>query len=324
MTQLVHHDASAGGATVTLTVRDISPVAEDCVALTLARPDGTALPEWAPGAHIDLVLGDDLVRQYSLCGDPNDTTAWRLGVLREPDSRGGSQFVHDHLHAGSAVSIRGPRNHFPLVQAENYVFIAGGIGITPILAMIAAAESAGTPWRLLYGGRRRTSMAFLDEVERFRDAVTVHPQDEYGLLDLDGFLGQADADSAVYCCGPEPLIAAVETVCAARDLSLHVERFTPKPLSGTPANHAFEVVCAASGITVAVPADSTILAAVREAGIEVLSSCSEGTCGTCEADVVEGEPDHRDSVLTPQERQSGESMMICVSRCLGKRLVLDL
>ncbi|CQD06740.1 ferredoxin [Mycobacterium europaeum] len=307
-----------------LTVHDIALIAEGCIGLVLQKSDGTELPEWTPGAHIDLILGADLVRQYSLCGDPSDRLSWRLGILLEPDSRGGSRYLHEQVRVGSTLRARGPRNHFPLDPGERYLFVAGGIGITPIWTMVRAAEAAGAQWQLLYGGRSRTSMAFLDELEKFGDRVMIRPQDEYGLLDLPAFVHGADEDTAVYCCGPEPLITAMENVCATESLGLHVERFAPKPITDAGPNEEFEVVCAQSGITLTVPANSTILAEVRKAGIEVLSSCSEGTCGTCEVDILEGVPDHRDSFLTPGERKSGESMMICVSRCLGGRLVLDI
>lgn len=312
--------------TIDVIVREAEKIADDCVALVLERAGGGDLPTWEPGAHTDVVMGGGLVRQYSLCGDPADTSNWRIGVLREPNSRGGSIYLHDRVQAGSALIVQGPRNHFPLVTTEHYLFVAGGIGITPILTMVHAAESAGADWRLLYGGRRRESMAFLDELEGYGDRVMVRPEDKYGLLDLTGFLADASPDTAAYCCGPEPLIAAMEETCEKTTfpLSLHVERFAPKPVVSTVVNEEFEVVCEASGITVTVPADSTILAEVRKAGIEVLSSCTEGTCGTCETDIIEGTPDHRDSVLTPEDRKTGESMMICVSRCIGKRLVLDL
>ncbi len=310
--------------TIELIVRSVERIADDSIAVIVGRPDGTELPPWAPGAHIDLILDNGLIRQYSLSGDPSDRFTWRLGVLREPDGRGGSSHLHDHIRVGSPLTAHGPRNHFALVPEPRYLFVAGGIGITPILPMIAAAEGAGARWRLLYGGRRRTSMAFTGELGTYGDRVSIRPQDEYGLLDLDAFLRDADEDTAVYCCGPEPLIAAVENACTAHSLPLHVERFAPKPTVATAPNEAFEVECARTGITLTVPPDSTILAEVRKAGIEVLSSCSEGTCGTCETDVLEGVPDHRDSVLTPEERKTGESMMICVSRCAGERLVLDL
>lgn len=324
MPQLLHGEDGAAVETLEVTVRDAALIAEGCLGLVLQKSDGTELPVWAPGAHIDLLLGDGLVRQYSLCGDPSDKLSWRLGILREPNSRGGSSYLHDQVHVGSTLRVAGPRNHFHLDPAEHYLFVAGGIGITPILTMVHAAEAAGAQWRLLYGGRSRTAMAFVDELEKFGDRVVIRPQDEFGLLDLAAFVRDADKDTAVYCCGPEPLITAMENVCATESLALHVERFAPKPVTDAGPNEEFELLCAQSGITLTVPADSTILAEVRKAGIEVLSSCSEGTCGTCETDVLEGVPDHRDSFLTPEERKAGESMMICVSRCLGKRLVLDL
>ncbi|WP_244206606.1 PDR/VanB family oxidoreductase [Streptomyces swartbergensis] len=299
--------------------------ADGVVALTLHAADGQPLPAWEPGAHVDLILGSAATRQYSLCGDPADRHTFRLGVLRDPNGSGGSLHVHDQLKEGDTVRIRGPRNNFPLVEAERYLFIAGGIGITPILAMLRAAEAAGAGWQLVYGGRQRVSMAFLDELAGYGDRVTVWPQDEKGFIDLDGLLGVPQPDTKVYCCGPEPLLAAVEQKCAAwpRE-ALHVERFVAKPLSEPVLNEAFEVHLAQSDLTLSVSPDRSILAAVEEAGIGVLSSCQEGTCGTCETTVLEGEPDHRDSVLDSAAREAGDRMMICVSRSCTKRLVLDL
>jgi ferredoxin-NADP reductase len=300
-------------------------VSDGVVALTLREVDDHPLPAWTPGAHIDLILGEAPTRQYSLCGDPADHHRWRLGVLRDPDGRGSSLFVHDHLQVGVTVRVRGPRNNFPLVDAPNYLFVAGGIGITPILTMTAAADVAGATWELVYGGRRRESMAFLDELARHGDRVTVAPQDEVGLLDLDTLLGTPRPGTLVYCCGPEPLLAAVEqrcTVWPAR--SLHVERFSAKPLTEPALAEAFEVHLVQSELTLSVPPGRSILDVIEDAGIGVLSSCAEGTCGTCETPVLEGEPDHRDSVLTDEERQAGGCMMICVSRSRSPRLVLDL
>ncbi|MFE7275516.1 PDR/VanB family oxidoreductase [Streptomyces sp. NPDC057623] len=296
--------------------------ADGVLALTLRHPLGEELPAWEPGAHIDVVLGPELERQYSLCGDPRDRSAWRIAVLREPEGRGGSARVHEELGQGDKVRVRGPRNHFALRPAPRYRFIAGGIGITPILPMLAAAEAAGAEWSLLYGGRTRRSMAFAEELSRYgADRVTVAPQDETGLLDLASVLDGVPEGTLVYCCGPGPLLDAVEARCPAG--LLHMERFTPKEQEGGE-NTEFEVELAQSGRTLTVPADVSVLDAVRGAGVEVLFSCTEGTCGTCETDVLDGTPDHRDSVLTAEEQESGETMMICVSRCRGKRLVLDL
>ena len=302
--------------------RDLA--AEGVLTLTLRHPRGEELPAWEPGAHIDVVLGPDLERQYSLCGDPADRHSWRVAVLREPDGRGGSAHVHGQLEEGDKVRVRGPRNHFALQPSPRYRFVAGGIGITPILPMLAEAEAAGAEWTLLYGGRTRNSIAFIKELGRYGDKVRIAPQDETGLLDLAAELGTPQPDTLVYCCGPGPLLDAVEERCAQWPKgSLHVERFQPK-VQETGADTEFEVVLERSGHTLTVPADVSVLDTVRSAGVEVLFSCTEGTCGTCETDVLEGTPDHRDSVLTDEEREAGETMLICVSRCRGKRLVLDL
>jgi ferredoxin-NADP reductase len=305
-------------------------VADGVIALTLADAHGRELPAWTPGAHIDVVLpGMPLPRQYSLCSNPADRHRWRIGILREPKSRGGSEYIHDVLKAGDKVRVRGPRNHFTLVEAPRYLFIAGGIGITPILPMAAEANARGAEWQLLYGGRRRTSLAFLDELVAYGDRVRVYPEDEAGLLPLASFLEPPRNDTLVYVCGPEPLLAAVEHQCATWPTgSLHFERFKAKPPSETAAAPAvaetFEVIMQRSGTTVTIPPNKSILEVVEGAGAFVLSACREGICGTCETGVLEGVPDHRDSVLTPAERETNEVMMICVSRSCTKRLVLDL
>jgi ferredoxin-NADP reductase len=270
------------------------------------------------------VLPNGLTRQYSLCGDPADRSRWCLGVLREPDGRGGSRWLADELTPGTTLGVRGPRNNFPLLPAGRYVFVAGGIGITPLLPMIRSAVAAGAEWSLHYGGRTRSSMAFLEQLAGHADRVRVQPQDEVGLLDLAGALAGHTAGTLVYCCGPAGLIDAVEQRC--RELGpgvLHVERFAAAPAVDAAEATEFEVVCDRTGITVTVPPELSVLEALENEGIAVLSSCTEGTCGTCETAVLEGAPDHRDSLLTDEERAVGDTMMICVSRCLGRRLVLD-
>ncbi|HWU21520.1 MAG TPA: PDR/VanB family oxidoreductase [Nocardioides sp.] len=307
-----------------LTVVEAATVAEDVVALTLAAADGSALPPWTPGAHVDLVLGEDLVRQYSLCGNPSDAGRWRVGVLRAPDSRGGSKAVHAELVAGTPVTVRGPRNHFPFVASKRYLFLAGGIGITPMLPMILEAEASGADWRLVYGGRSLESMAFRDELERYADRVTLVPQDTDGFPDLDGLLGTPRPDTLVYACGPTPFLDAIEQRCATWPAgSLHLERFAAKEVDRGD-DEAFELVLQRSGLTLEVPADRSVFEVCRDAGVSVVGSCLEGVCGTCETEVVEGEVDHRDSILNDEERESNEFMMICVSRCRSGRLTLDL
>jgi ferredoxin-NADP reductase len=300
-------------------------VADGVVRLTLRAAAGEDLPEWEPGAHLDLELGSDLVRQYSLCGDRHDRASYQVAVLREPDGRGGSAHVHDAVEVGRALTVRGPRNHFALADAPRYLFVAGGIGITPIVPMLAEAEKAGADWRLVYGGRSRASMAFREElVERYGDRVTVAPQDETGLLDLDGLLGTPEPDTLVYCCGPEALLKAVEERCGSWPSgSLHVERFAPKEIVGTGEDGAFEVEFAQAGVTITVEPGVSIVDAAEEAGVTITTSCREGTCGTCESTVLEGVPEHRDSLLTPEEQAANDVMFPCVSRAASPRLVLD-
>jgi ferredoxin-NADP reductase len=314
--------------TVELIVANREELADDVVGLVLEEPSGVDLPDWNPGAHIDLMLTDSLFRQYSLCSSPTDRRRWKVGVLLDPNGRGGSKHVHHVLHEGSKIQVRGPRNHFPLHRANRYQFIAGGIGITPIMPMIEAAEADKTDWHLLYGGRERSSMAFIDELSKYGERITIWPQNERGLLDLDSVLGSPRDDTLVYCCGPEGLLSAVEQACQSwPKTALHVERFAAKPDAQTPSDeaiHNFQVVCQRSGITVDVGPGESILEAIRAKGVSMLASCMEGICGTCETPVLEGRPDHRDSVLSDDEKAENDYMMICVSRSLSERLVVDL
>jgi ferredoxin-NADP reductase len=234
--------------------------------------------------------------------------------------------VHDALHEGAEIEVRGPRNHFALEPAARYLFLAGGIGITPILPMIAEAEAAGAAWELHYGGRSRHSMAFLESLDLLTGSrVTLHPQDEVGLIDLDRLLGTPQPGTHVYCCGPEPLLAAVEQRCLGWPAgALHLERFAPKDVGEPVLTGSFDVELAVTGRTLTVPPERSILSVVEEAGVSVLSSCQEGTCGTCETAVLAGEVDHRDSLLTPDEQAANDTMFICVSRAACPKLVLEL
>ncbi|NUU25225.1 MAG: oxidoreductase [Streptomycetaceae bacterium] len=311
---------------VALAVTAKEPVAEGVVALTLANPDGARLPDWTPGSHIDLVLPNGDTRQYSLCGDRWDAYTYRIAVLREPAGRGGSAYVHEQLRVGDLVGVGGPRNHFPLAPSDKYLFIAGGIGITPLMPMLRQAELLGADWQLLYGGRSRASMAFREELASAHgERVFIVPQDEYGLLELAEWLNRPRPGTKVYCCGPAPLLAAVEDACAAwPPYALRTERFTAATQAPPVRDTAFEVELRRSGRTVTVTPDVSVLTAVRQAGADVLSSCEQGTCGTCLTPVVEGRPDHRDSILTDHERAADDCMFVCVSRSCGDRLVLDL
>ena len=298
--------------------------AESVAVLTLRRPDRAALPAWTAGAHIDVSLPNSLTRQYSLCGDPNELGSYRIAILREPESRGGSEFIHRSLQTGHTIAIKGPRNDFPLLPASNYLFIAGGIGITPILPMLPAVDGYRANWTLLYGGRRRASMAFLNELAPYGYRVTVAPQDEVGLLNIADLLRQRRPDTLVYCCGPEPLLSAVESRCAAWPSgSLNVERFKAIDL-GPLTDQPFQVELRRTGTRLTVPVGKTILETIEETGTIVVHSCREGICGTCEIAVIDGIPDHRDSVLSPSVKNSNKAVMICVSRSKSKVLVLDL
>lgn len=308
-------------------VRAVATVSDSVVSLELVPCDGQPLPPWTPGAHIDLILpggaAEPLVRQYSLCGETGDGSRWLVGVLRAPDSRGGSAYIHDHVRAGDVVRVRGPRNHFTLVPSPEYIFIAGGIGITPLLPMIAEANGAGASWTLWYGGRSRSSMAFVDRLADYGPRVEVVPEDERGPLDLQAILGTPREGVLVYCCGPAGLLDAVEAKCGTWPSgALHIERFSAREQAGE--NSAFTLVLGRSGVTVEVPADKSIFQVCRDNGVSVLGSCLEGICGTCETDVLDGEVDHRDVILDEAERTSNTTMMICVSRCRGSQLTLDL
>ncbi|MFF0554935.1 PDR/VanB family oxidoreductase [Streptomyces sp. NPDC020472] len=282
------------------------------------RLEGAGLPAWQPGAHIDLVLPSGLVRQYSLCGDPADPTSYTVATRLIEDGQGGSREVHERLQEGVEIEIRGPRNRFPLVDSPAYVFVAGGIGITPVLPMLRAAEAAGADWRLVYCGRSRATMPYLTEIEALGgDRVTVVAEDESGFPELE-FLAHLPEGTAVYCCGPDGLMDAVGAAMP-EGRAPRLERFTAAATTG---GTAFEVELRRSGRTLTVAADQSLLSAVRDELPGLAYSCRQGFCGTCRQRVLEGEIDHRDELLTDDERDG--SMLICVSRCAGKRLVLDL
>ncbi|PXW25789.1 UNVERIFIED_CONTAM: ferredoxin-NADP reductase [Williamsia faeni] len=325
MTGSTTRDSGTAVVELEVTVVGIVDEADGIRSLKLSAGDGATLPRWLPGAHIDLILSSDLERQYSLCGDPEDQGTWQVAVLREADGRGGSIWVHDRIAVGDRLRVRGPRNNFPLGDQPEYLFIAGGIGITPILPMIASCEKAGVPWRLVYGGRSADSMAFTKDLAVYADKVTLWPQDRNGIIDLEALLGEPRDGVAVYCCGPGVLLDAVEERCAHWPVgALHLERFRPKAGALDGPNEVFEIELDQSGDVLTVGAEESIVDVLEAAGIHVPTSCREGTCGTCETVVFEGEPDHRDSYLTDEEKASNEVMMVCCSRAKCDRLVLDL
>ncbi|MGW2324861.1 PDR/VanB family oxidoreductase [Streptomyces sp. NPDC001700] len=298
------------------TLDHIEQAAEGVVTLVLRGATGPLAP-WEPGAHIDLALPNWLTRQYSLCGDPADRDTYRVAVRYDPLSRGGSEYIHRFLRPGRTLEVSLPRNHFPLVPAPEYLFLAGGIGITPILPMLRAAAATGVPASLVYVGQSPATMPFADELRTLHgDRVRIVATRHHGRPDLTALRAALAPDTLIYCCGPAPLLAEVEATFPAE--RLHVERFHPLTRTFAP-NTPFEAVCARSGRTVQVPPDETLLDALTHAGYPVPSGCREGVCGSCELTVIDGAPDHRDDIGAPANR-----IYPCVSRAQSPRLVVDL
>lgn len=309
-----------------LLVRQARWVAHDVVELRLTRAAGGALPTWEPGAHVELVLPSGLRRAYSLCGDVTDAEAWTVAVHRVPEGRGGSREIHETALVGRELEVRGPVNRFPLVPAQGYLLLAGGIGVTPLLPMARELTARGLPWRLILGARDRSRLVYAEELVALGgDRVLLVPQDELGLPDLAAELAATPPAHAVYACGPQPMLDAVTALCRTPDSTrvLHLERFTSADQLGT-AGGEFEVVLGRSGLRLTVPADRSVLDVVREKLPDIPYSCEEGYCGSCETAVLAGLPDHRDTVIEPSERSTATTMMICVSRCDSPVLELDL
>jgi ferredoxin-NADP reductase len=315
---------------IKLRVRRRAEAAVDALMLELESASGEALPEWAPGAHLDVRLPSGVTRQYSLCGARDDRSTYVVVVLREPQGRGGSEEIFRELVVGTEFLSSTPRDHFKLVDAPEYVLIAGGIGITPVKAMVDDLRSRGAQWHLYYGGRNREHMAFVDElVDLGGDNVTIVPQDVDGLLDIPAIVEHCPPEAMIYCCGPAQMLAAVQAACAEWGASerLHFERFVA-PIDGveivTDGDTAFEVELRSSGVTLEVPVGTTLLEVVQSVRPDIPFSCTEGYCGSCESFVLEGKPDHRGSLMTAEEHDEEGTMLICVGRSKSPRLVLDL
>ncbi len=312
---------------LTLRVQAMRFEARGIVSVELRDPDGRELPAYAPGAHIDLHLGNGLVRSYSLCGVPEVRDRYVVGVLLDRASRGGSRYVHEQLRVGSTLTVAAPRNHFALEEgAAHTVLVAGGIGVTPIVCMARRLHELGRSFTLLYCARSRAEAAFADELAAYGDAVRMHFDDEAGSPpDLPALLAGQAATTHFYCCGPGPMLNAFEAACAAHGYpEVHIERFAADPSVAAVQDGEYTVALASTGSELKVPAGKSLLDALLEAGIAVEHSCKEGVCGSCETRVLEGIPEHRDGVLSKSERESNQTMMVCVSGCKGKRLVLDL
>ena len=298
-----------------MTVADKRVESDGVVSLVLTDRDGRRLPDWTPGAHVDLLLPNGTARQYSLCGDRWDAYRYRVAVLREPAGRGGSAYVHDRLRVGDQLGLAGPRNNFTVIPRRRYLFVAGGIGITPILTMIDHAERLGAQWSLLYGGRTLASMAFLETFGGLRRQGS-RPAPGPARTARPAFLCcPTRPHTAVYTCGPGPLLDAVSVATAAWPAHrVRTERFTPKERARPCGRRRSSVELRRSHRTVTVPPDRSILSVLRRHGVPVLSSCRQGTCGTCETTVLAGVPDHRDSISPTSSEPPSDCMFICVSR----------
>ncbi|MCP3710582.1 cytochrome P450/oxidoreductase [Paraburkholderia sp. CNPSo 3274] len=320
-------EPSAHALSRPVVVERVDAVADGIVRLRLVAPNGGALPRWAPGAHIDVECGDTgISRQYSLCSDPADTGAFEIAVLRETQSRGGSAWVHDTLRAGMRLKIRGPRNHFRLdEEGRRAIFIAGGIGITPVSAMARRARELGIDYELHYSGRSRKTMALVEELAQLHgERLHLHVSEEGTRNDFAAL--HVDEHTRVYACGPARMLEALEACSEAwPEDALRVEHFAATGGKLDPSQEqAFEVELKDSGLVLNVGADQTVLDALRRANIDVQSDCEEGLCGSCEVRVLAGEIDHRDVVLTRAERDTQTRMMTCCSRAKSGRLILEL
>jgi len=304
-----------------LVVKRITPQSTDIVSLELADPTGAPLPAWEPGAHIDLQLITRQQRQYSLCGDPADLGSYRIAVLREELSRGASMYIHDFLREGRLVYARPPRNLFPVQPAGEYLLLAAGIGITPILSMAKDLQRRGARWSMNYAVQDDTRLPFRAEIESLGDRVTINSRDRAGRLDLEAFLADVRPGVSVYSCGPARFTDAVEAAMQHWPAgSLHLERFEPKPIVALP-NTDFTVTAARSNIVVEVPAGESMLHALKSKGLPVTGSCLRGICGSCAVTVLDGAVEHRDSLTSDPESRT---MYPCVSRALASDLVIDL
>lgn len=317
--------------TIPVRVTQMRFEADSVVSVEFETLDGSTLPQAAPGAHVDVILKDDLRRSYSLTQEISDSSRCIVAIHRDPHSKGGSAYIHETLRVGDKLRISRPKNNFPLDETASLsVLIAGGIGITPILAMIRRLTHEHRNWKLVFATRSRQAAAFRSEVDACVAAsngtgtVSYHFDDEQNgaLIDIKGIM-TANPSAHFYCCGPEPMLAAYEA--AARDMprdQIHVEYFSAS--EEVARDGGFDLVLDRSGKTLHVDSGKTILDVLIENNVSVPFSCSEGVCGTCETRVIEGRPDHRDMILTDEERANGDTIMVCCSGSKSARLVLDL
>jgi ferredoxin-NADP reductase len=291
------------------------------------RPLHGDVPVFTAGAHVDVYLPNGTIRQYSIASSTSDRTRYLLGVKLEAQGRGGSRCMHNELRVGQILRIGLPRNNFPLIEdAALSIFIAGGIGITPIKCMIDRLQGLGRTWRLHYAVRARDEALFADDFSSAGDRLHLHVDDEHAgqAVDVDAIIAAVPPDAQLYCCGPAQMLVAFERACAGRPAKfVHLERFSaPDNVAATGGSYTVELARSKRAITV-MP-DQTLLQALQAAGITIKTSCQQGICGTCETRVLAGTPDHRDMILSDDEKAANDTMMVCCSGSLGSILVLDL
>lgn len=302
----------------------------DVCSFELVAEDGSTLPPFSAGSHIDVHVAPGLVRQYSLSNDPAERDRYRIAVLREPASRGGSAGMHDRIQAGDVLRVSGPRNHFALAEAPRSLLLAGGIGVTPIMAMARALHAQGRSFELHYCGRSASRMAFRDELGSagFAGSVFLHADDVPAQkFDVERVLSQPAADTHLYVCGPNGFMDHVLDTAKRFGwpyANLHREYFAGVAATALATDGSFEVRVASTGLSCQVPAGRTVIEVLAAHGVEVPTSCEAGVCGTCLTRVLEGTPDHRDSFLTDSERAANDQFTPCCSRALSPLLVLDL
>jgi len=307
--------------------------ADGVVSVRLGRIESNdPLPAWEPGAHIDIYVPDGTTRQYSLCGDPGDLSSWQFAVLREAEGRGGSAFIHEQLRVGDRLLVTRPKQSFALEDASFHALVAGGVGITPMMAMAEELARTGRPFHLTYGGRTRASMAFCQRLEALGDRLTVVAEDTDGRADLEAVVRDMPEGGLVYVCGPVGLLRAVEAAAeAVHGADQDIVRFElfsragvePQESAALDADN-YELVLTESGHTLRLSPEANILEVVLALGLDVENDCRDGICGSCITPIRSGTADHRDLVLTKREKAAMDKMLICVSRPTCARLELEL
>lgn len=322
------------GAPASLKVKVVKKVAEctDICTFELADPEGAALPAFSAGSHIDVHIRRDLVRQYSLCNDSRETHRYLIGVLRDANSRGGSRTMHDDIREGDVIEISAPKNHFALAHSaqQRSLLFAGGIGVTPILCMVERLSNIGSAFEMHYCSRSLERTAFVDRIKQssYSSLVSFHFDDGPAeqRLDLPPLLASPLPDTHLYVCGPSGFMDFVIATAMQNgwpDEHIHREYFAPAPQTSTN-DVAFDVKIASTGKVFHIPVGKTIVAALAEGGVQIPTSCEQGVCGTCITRLIDGEPEHRDSFLTKQERAKNDQLTPCCSRAKSATLVLDL